>query len=167
MGKKKLTATHAHAHTHTHTHTHTRDKPLELRAQPSWVHLICGCNTDLWNLGYCTAVKAKGNKPFKSVKAWSKKKGNDYPPCSAALLSSPSPFLSKQQVNHRNCHLPLLACPAPTAHHVTKHDFLPVWEGARWVMQSWCVDRSVKLLYLRICVSKEELQKTSIHPVHV
>lgn len=127
--------------------THTHDKPLELGAEPSRLQLICGCNTDLQNLGYCTAVKGKkGTSPSTQWKPQVRRRAM----ITHHALSLPSFLLalSLSAAASESLKLPSLFALRGTAHHVTKHSFLPVWEGAWWRMPSWCgPERDILELY--------------------
>lgn len=84
---------------------------------------------------------------------------------SASPAPPPHPlrFLSRQSESPKTAtslHLP------STARHVTKHDFLPVWEDAWRMMQScWGPEREIALFnHGRVCGSEKHLQNTTIHP---
>jgi len=109
--------------THLHTHTHT----LELRTEPSWVHLICGCNTLESRLMHCS----KGKKEqAHQIRESLKLEEGQWLPILLLPFSLSSKWITETATS---LHFP------STAQHVTKHD------------GGWCsvgVDWSLQLLYL-------------------
>lgn len=154
--------------TRTHTHcmctinAHTRQSP---RAQSrNWlsVCVMCGCNTDLLNLGCCTAAKKKNKKWRTSPSNRRRHEVKRRALITHHALPLP-PFLSLSllsQGSKRICVTAIFPAQLTTRPSYT---FFLFWK----VHSKWCragVDQSVKLLYLtsRMCVFSDKTCSTQL-----